>query len=174
METYFSHQALAFLWSTVLGGALGAVYDWFRIGRILHRKWWLTVFAEDLLFSLIAAGATAFCLTLTNYGQVRWFLLAGEGLGFIIYFNTIGVLVAKQARFIARILGAVRRGIRRIFGFLLKKIRKFVNFLKKPFIFFSEWFTMKLHHHFYERRNKRASKHKRRKAQKSKKTKSGR
>lgn len=142
METYFSDQAVAFLWAVVLGAALGVVYDWFRIGRILRRKWWLTVFLEDLLFALIAAFTTAFCFTLTHYGQVRLFLLAGEGLGFTIYFNTIGVLVAKQARLTARFLRWIRGFLARLGRYLRKKMQKIMNFLKKPFIFLKEWCRM--------------------------------
>lgn len=173
METWFSDQALAFLWSVALGAALGVVYDWFRIGRILHRKWWLTVFIEDLLFALIAAGATAFCFTLTNFGQVRWFLLLGEGLGFTVYFNTIGVLIAKQARFVARVLGMIRRALGRFFRFCGKKFGVFINFLKKPFIFLAGWVKMKTDH-FQKGRKTGGKKRKGRKTKKGKKTQSGR
>ncbi len=145
METYFSAQAAAFLWSVVLGGALGAVYDWFRVGRILKKKSWFTVFLEDLLFALIAALSTALCFTLTNYGQVRLFLLVGEGLGFLLYYNTVGVLVAKQARLTARFLRWIRRGVSRFGRFLVKKLKKIMNIFKKPFIFLKEWCKMLLY-----------------------------
>ncbi len=144
METWLSDQALAFLWAVALGGGLGAIYDWFRIGRILWKKWWLFIFFEDLLFALIAAAATAFCFTLTNHGQVRWFLLAGEGLGFFIYFNTVGVLVVKQARLVARLLRWIRRALAKAFRFLGKKGKGIVNFLQKPFIFWGKWVKMRL------------------------------
>jgi spore cortex biosynthesis protein YabQ len=125
METYLSKQAIAFLWAVVLGFGLGGYYDIFRIIRILRPKDRPTlVFIEDLLFALGAAFSTAFCLTLTNYGQVRAFLLVGEGLGFMIWRQTLGVLVAKIARFTARLL--------RILGRFLRKI---LVFLKKPFLF---------------------------------------
>lgn len=152
METYLSQQAAAFLWSVVLGGALGVVYDWFRIGRILKKKWWLTVFLEDLLFALAAALSTAFCFTLTNYGQVRLFLLIGEGLGFFVYFNTIGVLVTMQARLVARLLRWIRGILSRFGCFLAKKLKKFMNILKKPFIFLKERCTMFLSKIFRRKR----------------------
>ncbi len=145
MEVYFSQQAAAFLWAVVLGCALGAVYDWFRIGRILWEKGWLTVFLEDLLFSLLAALATAFCFTFTNYGQVRLFLLLGEGLGFFLYRNSVGVLVAKQARLAARFLRWCRGIFTRLGRFLAKKLKKFMNILKKPFIFLKERCRMLLY-----------------------------
>jgi len=161
METYLSKQAMAFLWSVVLGGALGAVYDWFRVGRILKKKAAFTVFLEDLLFSLIAALSTAFCLTLTNYGQVRLFLLVGEGAGFLLYYNTLGALVALQARLLARLLRRIRAFLTRFGHYFAKKIKKIMNILKKPFIFLKEWCRMLPYDTI--RRRKRLDRHDRRK-----------
>ncbi len=137
METYVSDQAIAFLWAVVLGVALGAVYDIFRIGRIFKKRGWLLVFFEDLLFSLAAALSTAFCFTLTNFGQVRLFLLVGEGLGFLLYFNTLGVLSVRLMRPVARLFQAVLL-------FWRKKMKKIMNFLKKHFTFSKEWCRMLL------------------------------
>lgn len=135
METYLSQQAIAFLWSVVLGALLGVVYDFFRVGRILWRRGAVWVFLEDLLFSFMGAALTAFCLTLTNYGQVRLFLLIGEFLGFLLYFFTLGVFVAT----IARTLSCIFRWFWKRFLELMMKIMKIS---KKPFIFFSGWFRI--------------------------------
>ncbi len=137
METHLSDQAVAFLWSVALGAGLGAVYDWFRIGRILWKKRTLTVFFEDLLFALCAGFATSYCLVQTNYGQVRMFLLAGEAFGFILYFNTIGVFVAWQARLLRRFLHLICMLLKRLGGRFWLFIRKIVKFFKKPFLFFA-------------------------------------
>lgn len=156
METYFSDQAIAFLWAVVLGAALGVLYDWFRIGRILKRKWWLTVFFEDLLFAFAGAVATAFCFTFTNHGQVRLFLLAGEVLGFVIYFNTVGMLVTAQARLLARFLRWLGGLLKRFGRWLLLIFQKIMNFLKKPFIFLRRCCRIKLPN--FLRRKKRLEK----------------
>lgn len=169
METYFSQQAAAFLWAVVLGAALGVLYDWFRIGRILKKKWWLTVFLEDLFFALAAAFATAFCFSLTNYGQVRLFLLAGEGLGFIIYLNTLGVLVTWQARLVARFLQWLQGVLGRFLQFICSKLKKIMFFLKKPFIFLKRWCKMFMYH--VQRRFGRVENQSDRKRRKSKKSK---
>lgn len=122
METYLSDQAIAFLWAVVLGGGLGGVYDLFRVVRILRgRDRPILVFLEDLFFALIAALATASCFTWTNFGQVRLFLLVGEGLGFSLWHCTLGAFI-----------GAVARILRRFF-------KKFMEIFKKPFIFLKEW-----------------------------------
>ncbi len=138
METYLSDQAVAFLWAVVLGGGLGGVYDVFRLVRILRgRDRPLLVFLEDLLFALIAALATASCFTWTNFGQVRLFLLAGEGLGFMVWHCTLGVFIGAVARWVARLL----RWTERIFGRFFKK---FMNFSKKTFIFLKEWVRIRM------------------------------
>ena len=142
METYFSEQAIAFLWSVVLGGAVGAVFDVFRILRILRRKNpWILVFLEDLLFCFIAAVASAYVFSRIYYGQVRLFLLMGQGLGFLIYRLTLGSLIGALARAFARLL-----------HLLGKKLKLFLSFLKKPFIFLKEWCRIKL---YYFGRSKR-------------------
>lgn len=168
METYFSQQAAAFLWAVLLGAALGVLYDWFRIGRILRKKWWLTVFLEDLFFALAAAFATAFCFSLTNYGQVRLFLLAGEGLGFVIYFNTVGVLVTCQARMVAHFLHWLCGILKRFFGAIGQKLVKIMNFFKKPFIFLKRW--CKIFMCYVQRRFARVEDKSDRKRRKSKKS----
>ena len=134
METYFSEQAIAFLWSAVLGGALGAVFDAFRILRILRRKNpWFLVFLEDLLFCFIAAVATAYVFSRIYYGQVRLFLLVGQGLGFLIYRLTLGSLIGMSARALARFLRLLSRNL-----------KLFLKFSKKPFIFLKEWCRIRL------------------------------
>ncbi len=138
METYLSDQAIAFLWAVVLGGGLGGVYDIFRVVRILRgRDRPLLVFWEDLLFALIAAIATASCFTWTNFGQVRLFLLVGEGLGFMVWHCTAGVFIGVVARWVARIL----RWFERIFGQIFKK---FLVFSKKLFIFLKDWYKIRM------------------------------
>lgn len=129
MENHLSHQALSFLQAVLLGGALGVLYDGFRIGRLFGKAGAVRVFFADLLFSFLAAFATAVFLSRSYYGEVRFFLLAGEGLGFLIYFNTLGALVLRFFRRFRRIL------------------EKFMNFLKKPFIFLLRWCKIILYHY---------------------------
>ena len=121
METYFSDQAVAFLWSLLLGAGVGLLYDFFRAGRILRPAGRLRLFLQDVLFSFSAAGLTVLCLTFTNHGQVRGYLLVGEGLGFLIYLTTVGAVTPRVFRWFYRIH------------------KKIMNFFKKPFIFLFEW-----------------------------------
>lgn len=142
MEVYFSQQALAFLWAVVLGAILGAVNDCFRVGRILWKRGNFWVFLEDLCFSFLASLLTILCLTRTNFGQVRLFLLIGEVLGFFLYFHTLGALVTRVAAVLARILGFLGRKIKGIFALFMAFLGKIMNFLKKLFIFSFRWFRI--------------------------------
>lgn len=139
METYISRQAIAFLWAVAVGGILGAVYDGFRIGRILWRKGRFWVFLEDFLFGIIAAFCTFWSLAGTNDGQVRLFLLLGELAGFILYRNSFGLLTMAFARLLIRLLAWLKRKFRGFFAIFLKILRKIMNFLKKLFIFLFGW-----------------------------------
>jgi spore cortex biosynthesis protein YabQ len=153
METQLSLQAIAFLWAIVLGAGVGALYDVFRILRILRRKNPApAVFIEDLLFSFLSSVATALFLIRFNYGQVRLFLLIGEGLGFAFYHFTLGALVVFWARLIRRILDWLGR--------LLKKLFKKI---KKLFIFFLKWFRIRMPK--FEERSGTREKKQRRKGQ---------
>lgn len=113
MELQVSAQTFLFLESCLLGAVLGVIYDIFRILRISFKNGSFLIFLEDALFFFICAILT-FCFMLTtNDGQVRFFILLGEGIGFILYHCTIGVLVMKISKLIIRFIG-------RLFSLLYK------------------------------------------------------
>lgn len=125
-----SQQLLAviLLWSFAVGAMLGAIWDVFRVIRVAmsventedlprfyRRLLNVCAFAEDILFSVIAAVGVTIFVYHTNDGKFRWFALAGCALGFYIYYKTIGRLVIS----IAKPLTAL---IRRIIAFICVKI----------------------------------------------------
>lgn len=142
MGVTVSSQTYVFLGSLVLGGVLGLVYDAFRISRLAFPLPVWVVLVEDLLFSACAAVATfAYMLTAVE-GQVRFFVLMGEGLGLLFYELSLGVGVmgAAQAiitffrrlgRLCYRVFGRpllwVYRGIARVFGKITKKIHSILK-----------------------------------------------
>ena len=81
-----------FLQSCVLGAVLGMIYDGFRIFRLLpgcSRG----LFWQDGCYFLVAASLLfRFALRLCS-GQLRLFVLIGCGLGFLLYYTTVGTLV---------------------------------------------------------------------------------
>ena len=125
MELQLAQEAIAFLWSVVMGLIFGICNDIFRVGRILKKAGGVRLFFEDLLLSLVIAFSTFWCLALTHDGQVRLFLLLGELCGFIFYFNTLGRLVLAAAGLLARFLQFLKRqfsALGRRFGSFFKKL----------------------------------------------------
>lgn len=108
-------QTWLFLLSIALGAGLGVCYDLFRILRIALPHPTLAVLAEDLLFSVICAGATFFYMLAADNGQIRIFVLIGEGVGFLLYYCTIGALVIRVSKGIIRVVRWVLRTLWRIF-----------------------------------------------------------
>ena len=68
------------------------MFDFVRVLRSLIRQSNIAVFIEDSLYIIF------FTLTIFTYatdrsrGQLRWFMFAGAGLGFIVYILTIMAL----------------------------------------------------------------------------------
>ena len=107
MEVTLGSQLQGFLFACVAGFALGAFFDLFRIFRVLSGCDRTAVFFQDI-FCLAFAGFVSFLVMLTvNAGSVRFFLLAGEGIGVCVWFLTIGEVTVRIARILYRIARAM-------------------------------------------------------------------
>lgn len=121
-------QLQGFLVSVLTGVLLGALYDIFRIYRTVFRPEKRAVFFQDLFYMICAAFVT-FLLSLgVNYGEVRFYILAGEAIGWCLYYLTIGMVTIQVFRFISRILrryliGPVKRVFYRIFHWIFHKLK---------------------------------------------------
>ncbi len=128
LETFFSvsqHTSL-FLTSVLLGAAMGIAYDCFRVLRIVFPPAARdgAVLVQDILFTLIC-GFGMFCFsTLTARGQVRFFMIFGSGIGFVLYILTIGNFVTGVLR---RVFSAVYGTLRKVYSFIIEPI---VNLLR--------------------------------------------
>lgn len=127
MTQYLSQLSLAKLLaaSLLLGIALGALYDLFRIRRLAftrlagmeHPAEWrkrliaiadrLLLHTEDLLFGLTVGISTVLLYFALSMGQVRLMALLGEGIGFLLYRLTLGRLVMASADLILRLIASV-------------------------------------------------------------------
>lgn len=129
-------QSTAFLWSVLLGCGLSAVYDIFRLDRMIFRRSVLTVALEDILFWIISAFA-AFCLMLlTTNGQIRAFILIGVLIGFIIFRLTFSKLIDMLIPYLKKAV----KGVRKWYLKFIKKLAKcdriiimIIVFIKKCF-----------------------------------------
>lgn len=144
------------MWSIALGAVLGVCYDVFRVLRVAVRHSAAAAAVEDIIFALVCAAATLLYLIHADCGEIRIFVLAGELVGFVLYYVTVGALVIGAARGIisavehicgwiwrtffapvARLLGKIRelywKKTRRI-AICLKKRRKICNMHLKTHI----------------------------------------
>lgn len=137
-------QTVVFLSACVFGMVLGLVYDIFRIFRVAIPHGGAAVFVEDVVFFLICAISTFLFLLCTNAGEIRFFVIAGEILGAVLYYFTIGFVLYRSAKiiinFIRKTLWALWRvfsaPFRALFGLIAKAAGKAVpkvgKSIKKP------------------------------------------
>ena len=111
MGIYLAEQTLFFLEAILLGFSFGLLYDALRITRVaLPTPGWV-LFLEDVFFFMVCAVGTFFFLMRAIDGQVRFFILIGEILGLVIYFNSLSILVMGVSQAVIRFIKAVLRFI---------------------------------------------------------------
>lgn len=130
LETFFtaSTQIEVFLISCVVGIALGIVYDIFRILRIIvpHNNV-LTNLEDIILISAYGIFLMCFAFSLMR-GQIRFFFIVGNFLGFILWFFTLGNIVIRVTN---RIKEYILKGIKMVTYPIRRLIQFFINMKKK-------------------------------------------
>lgn len=104
-------QALACIYSLVLGGALCLFYDVIRATRRAGANSAFAVFAGDILFWLISAICVFFFMVALTNGEIRGYIVFSAAAGFIIFRLTLGrltfyildILFCFSAKVIARV-----------------------------------------------------------------------
>lgn len=86
--------------AVTVGIGLAVLYDCLRIWRRLipHGTVWLSV--EDILFWMTASLITFVVCFVEDAGNIRWFAVAGEVIGALMYHYTIGRFLVKYVSFI--------------------------------------------------------------------------
>ena len=82
MEISLAVQMQGFILATVAGFALAILYDALKMVRTMIRSTPSHVFWMDLAFMAVAGIVTFLLALAASYGEVRFYLLAGEGIGF--------------------------------------------------------------------------------------------
>ncbi|MBQ0110722.1 MAG: spore cortex biosynthesis protein YabQ [Oscillospiraceae bacterium] len=104
-----SAQPTVFLFSLLLGAALCVCYDIIRLLKRGIKMHTAVVFALDILYALFAAIVTFCFMLVCSGGVIRWFIILGEIIGFVIF----------------------RVAFSPLFGFISKYFTFLCNFLKK-------------------------------------------
>ncbi|GHU53853.1 hypothetical protein AGMMS49975_13070 [Clostridia bacterium] len=90
-------QVVLFFTAILAGGAMGVMYDFFKISRRLIKHSDLAVAFEDVLYWILAA-FFMFCTALfRNNGEIRGFLIIGAFCGTALYLCTISHFLTNIA-----------------------------------------------------------------------------
>lgn len=115
-----------FLYSLLLGIGLAAVYEFIRMLRAAGLKQTYAIIITDILFLCFAGFCTfIFALGFLN-GKVRFFILLGEIVSFVIFRYTVGELLSHVYSKIFKILTIILLFVTKKIKKLLKKLLQFV------------------------------------------------
>lgn len=128
MNLSLASQLQGFVISVVAGAFLGAYYDVFRIFRTVFQSERRAVFFQDLFYMISAAFVTFLLALGVNYGEVRFYILAGEVIGWCLYYLTVGMVTIQVFRFVSK---AVRKIIINPIKRLLATISQLIASLVK-------------------------------------------
>lgn len=117
-----------FLCSLLLGVFLGAVYDVFRLVRIVLPKNNALIFVEDVLFCMFSTVSFLLLAFNVGSGRIRGFAAAGTLFGFSLYYSTVGKLVYKANE---KIISFLKRSVKRAISFFAAPICRLIGKLKK-------------------------------------------
>ena len=119
------NQVQIFLASSVFGVLLGLVYTIFWILKRTISASKIQDFMYDFVYLVVCAFLTFTFIFTFNYGEIRLYILAGELLGFIVYYITVGSLMIKIISAILSFLRRVKNKVKRIvFIPICSKLRK--------------------------------------------------
>lgn len=152
-----AEQTKGFLLSLGFGFLMGIFYDLFRIIRISISKSKKIVLVFDLLYCVFLGFCSYLFFLVVNEGDIRAFLMLGEGIGFAIYYFSLGVVVFTASE---KIVNTTKKVLFKVFQVVFFPFRwtfkKLKNLLEK---FSKKWrkkgkkiknkskFHLKLHKH---------------------------
>lgn len=129
MTFSLADQTVYFLWSLLFGVILSALYDFVRLLRFMgFNRLWQIIITDVLYFFLCAVLTVLFALPF-NKGAVRYFVLFGEAVGFVVYRFTLGEITARIYCFVIRILSAIFKKCSKYIGIFLNKLLKANRFV---------------------------------------------
>lgn len=132
MEITLASQIMIFLFSFILGSFLGFIFDIFKVVNSILEKNLKRVFFEDILYFILSAFATFIYVLIVNMGEIRFYILSGEIIGWLIYRFTFGRLIYKFILIVTRFLYSwILRFKKYIIGKLPKnKVKKLFKKIK--------------------------------------------
>lgn len=117
-----SGQLSLLICAVLIGFALGAVYDIFRMLRVITRCGRAAVFFFDIVYWLICAAVTFAFLLLQNDGKLRTLAIVSEVAGAVLYYYTVGVIVIRKTEAVS---AEVKRKTRKAASAAAQPLRRF-------------------------------------------------
>lgn len=122
-----AQQTQLFLYAFGFGFVLGVLYDVFRIIRLILSGGKSAVFVADILYLAVCTLLTFYFALVLNSGVLRGYILAGEILGWLVYYFSLGVIVVRISN---RVISTCRKALsgfirllRRPIKFVVRKLR---------------------------------------------------
>lgn len=122
MSEMFLKELWIFSYSCLLGLGLGILYDVFRIIRMLINKRNITIFLQDIIYFIVSGFVTFIFVLGINEGQSRFYILAGEGIGWIAYHITLGEKIYHCSENIVKMIHTKFRNFSKNIFLNIKKI----------------------------------------------------
>lgn len=129
MEQSLSTQPEIFGYACLFGVVLGIYYDVFRVIRLVTVCERRHVFFQDVFYMVTCGGLTFLFAFAANYGDVRFYMLAGEAIGWCVYHLTLGALTVRCTALVVRLLEIVAGWLKR---FLFLPIGRFFALFVAP------------------------------------------
>lgn len=119
MSSNIVKEVLLLVHSCLLGVVLTFIYDGIIILRKLIRHSDIFISLEDLLFWITCAISVFYMLYEENNGILRWFAVAGAGVGMFLYKITLSPFVISVC---TKVLGFILHVISKILGIVIKPV----------------------------------------------------
>ena len=125
-----SEQAWLFLSACAAGFVIGFVYDAFRIIRIAITHPSFLIQLEDILYWVLASAGMFIFLQYTTGGEVRAYSIFGAGLGALLYFLTLSVVIMAVS---AAIISFIKKVLEAAIAVILVPVRLVIHILDVPY-----------------------------------------
>ena len=94
------NQVYLFSIFTIVGIIIGILFDIFRIIRRIIKTNNIITYIEDILFFLITEVIIIYSMYKFCNGEIRFFMIAGIGIGSVMYFFTISKYIINVSVYI--------------------------------------------------------------------------
>lgn len=100
-------QTYAFLMTILAGGIAGFLFDLYRVARSMMRPRQVATAMTDLLYWIVVTPIVFAMLLAGNWGELRFYVLIGLGVGLLLYFQALSPLVVWSVVNLLRGMGHV-------------------------------------------------------------------